>query len=331
MIGAILGGILGAGSSYLQAKNQKKTAQQALDAQNAGFNLASPYQGFGFGQAQNALQSALSGGMYQGDTIAGLDPAQQTAYSNLVNQVNATGGFGTQAGNIGSNLINAGAGFGTNAQNIFNMANPQQTMQTANMYSQNPFISDAVNSAMASGRRQVYESDIPNARLQSAGQGNPRSSRLALKEGLLETGLARNAMNLDASMRQQAFNTGLGQANNDISNALRANAGLANALSSGQNLMGFGQQYGFRNADALTKAGQMMQGQQQAEMDDAQKQFYTAQQRPLDLIGQFLGMINNGQIPSTGVPTNYMEYASKNPLLSALQGGFGGSMQGSTL
>ena len=35
MIGAILGGILGAGSSYLQAKNQKKTAQQALDAQNA--------------------------------------------------------------------------------------------------------------------------------------------------------------------------------------------------------------------------------------------------------------------------------------------------------
>jgi len=79
MIGAILGGILGAGSSYLQAKNQKKAAQNALNAQMAGFNLASPYMGFGFGQGQNALQNALAGGMYQGDTIAGLDPSQMGA------------------------------------------------------------------------------------------------------------------------------------------------------------------------------------------------------------------------------------------------------------
>ena len=38
-------------------------------------------------------------------------------------------------------------------------------------------------------------------------------------------------------------------------------------------------------------------------------------------------MIDGRAIPSTGVPTNYMQYASQNPFLSALKGGFGGYMQ----
>ena len=52
MIGALLGAALGAGSSYLQAKNQNKAAQQALDAQMAGFNLASPFMGFGLAKVK---------------------------------------------------------------------------------------------------------------------------------------------------------------------------------------------------------------------------------------------------------------------------------------
>ena len=331
MIGAILGGILGAGSSYLQAKQRRKTARDALNAQMAGFNLASPYLGFGYGQGQDALQNALAGGFYQGDRVAGLDPAQQQAYSNIVNQVGATGGFGTQAGNIGSNLMNAGASFGTNAQNIFNMSSPEAVMQSANRYANNPFLNDVVDASMRSARRQVFENDIPSARLSSAGQGNPQSTRLALKEGILERGLAEQAGDLRATLGQQAFNTGLSQANADIANALSANAGLANALSAGQNLMGFGQQYGFRNADALSKFGGAMQGQTQAEIDADMGKFYEQQDRPMNLIGQFLSMIDGRAIPSTGVPTNYMQYASQNPFLNALKGGFGGYMSGSTI
>ena len=55
---------------------------------------------------------------------------------------------------------------------------------------------------------------------------------MPLKEGILERGLAEQAGDLRARLGQQAFNTGLNQANTDIANALRANAGLANALSS---------------------------------------------------------------------------------------------------
>ena len=321
---------LGAASSYSKAKNQKKNAQNALNAEMAGFNLASPYQGFGFGQGQNALQNALSGGLYQDNRVAGLDPSQTGAY-NLVNQQIANNqGFGNFASTAGQNLLNAGMNAGTNAQNIYNMANPTQTMQTANMYAQNPFINDAVNAAMQSGRRQVYETDIPNARLNSASGSNARSSRLAMKEGLIERGLAERGQALDASMRQQAFGTGLNQANQDITNALSANTGLRSGLAQGQNLLGFGQQYGFNQADALTQAGQMMQGQQQKELTDAQNQFYLGQDRPMDLVSKFLEMINNGSIPSTGVPTDYIKYKSNNPLLSGLQGGLGGYMQGST-
>ena len=148
MIPTFIVAAIGAGSSYLQAKNQNKAAQKALDAQMAGFNLASPFLGFGFNQAQDALQNALDGGMYQGATIAGLDPSQTGAY-NLVNQqVANNAGLGTLASQAGQNLINAGMGVGANAQNIFNMANPANTMQTANMYANNPFIDRAVDAAM---------------------------------------------------------------------------------------------------------------------------------------------------------------------------------------
>ena len=51
-----------------------------------------------------------------------------------------------------------------------------------------------------------------------------------------------------------------------------------------------------------------MQGQQQAEMDDAQKQFYTAQQRPLDLIGQF----------STGVVSSEREVVTTGASLAGI-------------
>ena len=52
-----------------------------------------------------------------------------------------------------------------------------------------------------------------------------------MKEGILERGLAERGQALDAQMRQQAFNTGLGQANQDISNALAANAALRSGLT----------------------------------------------------------------------------------------------------
>ena len=325
-LGSVIGGIGG----FLGQRNKQRAANNALNAQMAGFNLASPYLGFGFGQAQNALQNALGGGLYGGPTLAGLDPAQQQAYSGILNQASNNQGLANQATTMGSNLMNAGAGFGTNAQNIFNMANPSQTMQTANMYANNPFLDDTVNASMRAARRQVFEGDIPSARLQSASTGNPRSTRLAMKEGLIERGLAEQAGDLRARLGQQAFNTGLNQANADISNALAANTGLANAFSQGQNTMGFGQQFGFNQADALQRAGQMMQGQNQAEMDDAQKQFYMGQDRPMSLINQYLAMINGGAIPSTsGVgPTGYMDVFKQNPLMAGFQGGLTGGQMG---
>ena len=52
----LIGGLIGASSSYLQAKNQNKAAQNALNAQMAGFNLASPYMGYGLAKDKMHLQ-----------------------------------------------------------------------------------------------------------------------------------------------------------------------------------------------------------------------------------------------------------------------------------
>ena len=93
--------------------------------------------------------------------------------------------------------------------------------------------------------------------------------------------------------------------------------------------MNFGQQFGFDQADALSKAGQMMQQDQQGQMTNAANQFYLAQDRPMDLISQFLSMINGGSIPTTsGVgPTGYIK-SMNNPLFAGLKGGMGGAQFG---
>ena len=51
-----------------------------------------------------------------------------------------------------------------------------------------------------------------------------------------------------------------------------------------------------------------------------------AQDRPLNLVGTYLGMINQGGIPQGGVPRDYMSYASQNPFMSAIQGIGGGQI-----
>ena len=48
----------------------------------------------------------------------------------------------------------------------------------------------------------------------------------------------------------------------------------------------------------------------------------------MTLLVHFLGMINQGRIPQGGVPTGYMDMASQNPMMSAIQGGFGGGQIG---
>ena len=80
--------------------------------------------------------------------------------------------------------------------------------------------------------------NIPQARLGVAVVVIQVLSRTAMKEGIFERGLGERGQALDAQMRQQAFNTVLGQANQDIRNALSANAALRSGLTTGQNLLG---------------------------------------------------------------------------------------------
>ena len=82
---------------------------------------------------------------------------------------------------------------------------------------------------MLSGRRQLNEVDIPQARLGAVG-GNAMFITIAIKKEFRKILAERSS--LDAQMRQQAFNTGLGQANQDIRNQLAANAAIG--LTQGQ-------------------------------------------------------------------------------------------------
>ena len=53
----LIGGLIGASSGYLQAKNQNKRRSKCTQCTNGGgFNLASPYMGYGFGKDNLHLQ-----------------------------------------------------------------------------------------------------------------------------------------------------------------------------------------------------------------------------------------------------------------------------------
>jgi hypothetical protein len=109
--GAVIGGIMG----NKRAQEDRKAMDRANAANMAGFNQYKPYVDAGLKGGQEAFNSALNAGYYQGPTLAGPNDFQ----------TNTANFMGNAAGNImntGQNLFNTGAGAFGNYQSLYDKA-----------------------------------------------------------------------------------------------------------------------------------------------------------------------------------------------------------------
>lgn len=230
-----------------------------------------------FGGAQNAYNTQLGMGNYEGDYIAAPNATQYGAIDQATNFAQGN------AANVGNNQINQGQGLlsnygtGTNAANaLYNFGSASQTqnnINTANQYAQNPYIDQAVNAATYGANRNAAENTVPNLYRAAASSGNLNSDRAALAQGVIGRGLAENAQNIGATMRYNMFNNGLNQANTQNQQQLGAlsNAGSlgANLGGAGSNMMSQGITDASNLANLYSGAGSALNSLNQSYLDNA--------------------------------------------------------------
>ena len=206
----------------ISSTNQTQTTAPSWQPQVGALTTA-------FGGATQAYNDQMARGPYTGDYVAAPNQTQYDAYGQAADFGAANGGVGQQQINTGQGLLNNYNTAGNAAGALYNFGNTDQTqnnINTANAYANNPYINDAVNAATYGARRDAAENAIPSLYRGAAASGNLNSDRAALAQGLVERGLAENAQNIGASMRSNAFNTGLGTALTENSQGLGA---LSNA------------------------------------------------------------------------------------------------------
>lgn len=252
-----------------------------------------------FGGAQQAYNQNMAQGPYSGDYFAGSNPYLSGAY-------NQAGGFASGMGsavpgaqiNAGQPLMSQGYGGAQGAlSGLLNYGNQDQTqnnINTANAYANNPYIDQAVNAATYGANRSAAENDIPNLYRSAAASGNINSDRAALAQGVIQRGLAENAQNIGASMRNSAWNTGLNTALQQGQMGLGA---LSSAGSLGANLGGQGSglmSQGITDQQNLSKlyeaAGSGVRDIAQNDLNNQQAKYQGNQNHMWDALNKYYGI-----------------------------------------
>ena len=241
------------------------------------FNLAKPYYQQGLSSLSSLANEVNANPVYTGQRVAGLNPFQTSAATNLGNFTNATAGLPQSFMNAGMGNLNAGANVGMNAQSIFNQASidpTQMIMGQAAQYANNPYVDGMINSASRDTVRQLTENTLPSLARGFAGTGNTNSTRAGVESAIAQRGAEDRLADISTGIRSQFFGQGLNMAQNqfnqNLQNMLAANQNLQQAGGFGADLLNAGQSVAGTNFNQGLAAGGLYQNQNQAELD-AQK------------------------------------------------------------
>lgn len=244
----------------LQESINQSGSQQASDAASLGLNISQsgqsiyggqePYVNDIYAQAQNLYNN------YQmpDRQVANLNPMLS---SGLANQY----GFGTGAGQdiytaqLMSSLANMGGyGAAANTADLMSSGNVYGApinrgidMGTAMQASYNPYLEGQIDAASRDVVRNLGENQLTGNASLAAGTGNSGSSRRAVMDAIATRGAADRVADIGATLRGNAYGTGLGiAAQQGLANqsAMSAN----NALNAG--LMGQGAQLNYNIGQA---------------------------------------------------------------------------------
>ena len=328
--GMVAAAAVGAAGSAIASSNQADAAQSAAEASNSPWSQAQPYISSEFGPAQDALHNALGMGAYTGPRVAGLNPYQSQGADQTAQWAQTNGqGTANQFYNTGMGMSGAGSAYGTNANSLLARAQQDPTqgfLSTASQYANNPYVDQMIDAANRDVSRNLNETQLPSLALNAAGSGNTDSTRTGVTQAILQRNASQQMADTAANMRGQFFNQGLQTAQNQYNanaeHALNANQQVGNAFQLGNSALLNGQQANGNNFDQLQGAGGLFQNQDQNQLTAQQQQFNDQQQVPMNLIGQYMNVINGkwGGAPVSSVGPSVVG--------GALQGAMGGGMLG---
>lgn len=318
-----------------QSKSDTTSAQQSSPWGPQATALTNAFSG-----ANTALGKA-QGAVAPTDFTAGMTPEQLSTFKSMIGYGGNSAIPNAEAA-TGTNLMGAGSQGAQGALSTlggFNPAatnNPAAIAAGANTYANGVNIPGAVSAAMRDANQEANDVTIPGMESSAAGNGNINSSRTGLAEGIVQRGLAQQAGDLSATMRNDAYNTGAGL----TANALGANNQAALAAATGAGALGSGlatsgASMGSNSindqANLFTLAGQGGAGLQQSQQDaltNQLQQYQSGVSSPFDALNNYMNIIgsNNWGSNSTGTSSTTTS-PSAFQTIGGLAFGLGGLMR----
>lgn len=284
---AVVGGALGAKS----ASDARKAQRAQLKAQMAGFELAKPFLEDTYSGGQDALNTALDTGVYQGQRYAGLDPYSMDALNYIY-------GFGSDFRGLPGQMLGDTSGFTQNYNDLYNQATSGQNFDDAMAYATNPDIyQPLVDSALRDSRRRLTENTLPGINVSASSSGNTNSSRAGIAEALAQRAFDDRSADTTARIQDNLLTRRLNQSNADFTNAYNIAGQQSNAFQNALKNSGILAEY-------MNNAGLGYQQDLQGFINADMAGFNEARDFPLDQYIRYnQGILNNAQTQSPQNPT----------------------------
>jgi len=242
----------------------------------------------------NAMNQSLNWNMNQG--------------MDAINKTQQTGNQQIDAGTAGLNEVQKGL-------TDFNSRDWTQThIDNAGRYSQNPFMDAMIEATGRDAQRTFSEETMRGIDQNAALSGNMNSTRAGIAAGVAQRGLTDKMADVSATMRGNAWSQGLQMSQGDqqaLLAGLQAKGGLSSdqlktglyGLAQGQEMMG-------QNLDQRVLASSMLQGFDQAKIDNDLAKFEYKQSKPWANLGNFYNIVGD---KSWGGTTTGVSKTKENP------------------
>lgn len=281
-----------------------------------------PYLTKGFKEAGDLYDSKKGTPFYEGDLYAGMDPLTSRGILGVEDWATGGGGDITKAmrdaGLMGTTALPT---YMANARAMFDSAgmNPEALLDTAGKFAANPHMDGMVDAATRDVTRQLHEEVLPGIDRVASANGNINSSRTGAAAAIAERAAGDRIADVSATLRGDAWNTGLQMAEGarefDTNARMAANEAIARGAAMGLDAATAGHSMGYADQDAMIKAGAIRQADEQGELDADFMRWTGNDTRDADLLNQYWGLIGSN---SWGGTTTSKTKKSMSPLQAAI-------------
>ncbi|QRM29559.1 hypothetical protein [Microvirga sp. VF16] len=295
--------------------SQKTTEYQKTDPW-AG---QQPYLKDAFAEAQQIYNSKKDSNGYSGNHVASYEP-QDISGMRAVRDWAGTTGQGiidTQAAG-GQDLFSRGSQALTEVdRSLEDFAAKDWTathIDNAGRYSNNPFMDAMVEASTRDAQRTFNEDTIRGINQNAATTGNTNSTRAGVAAGIAQRGVADFAGDTSATMRGDAWSTGLKMSQGDQQSILKSLMGdggrgdlARDTVARGSTMMNDALANEAGVLGLQSSIAELLKGDKQSKLDNAMQKYEYKDTRRQSLLDKFYNIVGNKLWGSEGFSTSKTE------------------------